>query len=157
MITQAEADALIQIPKKGTRRERFTFPDPGIVLTIPLASMDDRELFLLDVNRGRIRLTKCTFQERYRQVVILVRLDVDGPPHRNPDVPAVPVAYLAPYNGAEVPCPHLHLFVEGYLDKWAVPAPTDRFPNTPDLHATLNDFFAYCNVVERPVVDRALF
>ena len=112
-------------------------------------SEDGRESFLLDVYKGRIRLTKCTYQERYRDMCILVRLDVDGSPHPNPEVASVPMPYLEPYNGQEIQCPHLHIYIEGFNDKWAIPAPIKEFPRTNSLCDTLDDFFCYCNIFYR--------
>jgi hypothetical protein len=40
---------------------------------------------MLDVTRAEIKLTKATYQNRARAAIILLRLDLDGPPHRNPD------------------------------------------------------------------------
>jgi hypothetical protein len=157
MFTQAEANSLIGLPKKAASEVRYAFPGPGKGLAIPLVSMDDRLSFLLDVGRGRIRLSKCTYQHRYEQVTILVRLDVDGPPHINPFVESVPLEYLAAHNGAEVPCPHLHLYVAGFGDRWAIPAPGEMFSATTDLFATFDHFMQYCNVVEPPVIDKVLF
>ncbi len=60
MLTQSEADALIAMPKKKSTDEQYNFPSSGEVLTIPIVSIDERESFLIDVNRkGRIGLTKC--------------------------------------------------------------------------------------------------
>ncbi len=101
-------------------------------------SEDGHELFVFDVNRrGKIKLSKCTYQERYAVVEILVRLDLDGPPHQNPD-------------GAEVPCPHLHVYREGFADKWAVPLPAGVFSDVSNLAVTLLEFFRYCNVRNIP-------
>lgn len=157
MISQGEADLLISMEKRRAEERNYTFPGRGGKLEIPIISLDGREQFLIDVNRGRIRLTKCTYQERHQGAMILVRLDIDGPPHQNPEVEKVPLEYLRAYNGVELSCPHLHLFVEGYLDKWAIPAPADKFPNTGDLYQTLADFFVYCNVIEPPQVIKGLF
>ena len=77
----------------------WLFCAPGDRLSIPLTSQDKREAFLLDVTRAQIKLTKATFQNRVRQAIVLMRLDIDGPPHRNPD-------------GEEIPCPHLHVYRE---------------------------------------------
>ncbi|PIU61358.1 MAG: hypothetical protein COS84_11405 [Armatimonadetes bacterium CG07_land_8_20_14_0_80_40_9] len=127
------------------------------ILTIPIISVDERESFLIDINRrGRIGLTRCTYQERYQGIIILVRLDIDGQPHTNPEVPSVPIPYLAPYNGQTIQCPHLHLYVEGFMDRWAMPIPSDRFPNIRDLYKTLEDFFRYCNIIEPPIIQRRL-
>ena len=59
---------------------------------------------MLDVTRGQIKLTKATYQNRARQVIVLMRLDLDGSTHRNPD-------------DQEIPCPHLHVYREGFGDR----------------------------------------
>ncbi len=51
----------------------------------------------------------------------------------NPEVTSVPISYLAPYNRQTIQCPHLHLYVEGFMDKWAIPIPSDKFPKADDL------------------------
>ena len=122
----------------------WLFCAPGDRLSIPLTSQDKREAFLLDVTRAQIKLTKATFQNRVRQAIVLMRLDIDGPPHRNPD-------------GEEIPCPHLHVYREGFGAKWAVAAPIDRYPNTPDLFATFEAFMSHCNITSAPIVQKGLF
>ena len=102
-ITQAEADALIEMEKRFVEEEDWTFPDAGERIALALTSLDKRENFILDVTRAQIKLTKATYQNRARQAIILMRLDLDGPPHRNPD-------------GSEIPCPHLHTYPEGFGD-----------------------------------------
>ena len=123
MLTQSEADALIAMPKRKADEEIYDFPHGGEYLRILIVSEDGRESFLLDVSRARIRLNKCTFQERYQDVFVLVRLDVDGPPHHNPTVVSVPIALHEPYSGQEIQRPHLHMYVEGFDTRWAIPAP----------------------------------
>jgi hypothetical protein len=61
--------------------------------------------FMLDVTRATIRLTKATYQNRARQAIILMRLDLDGPPHSNPDaLPSIGnYPWLEPYKGKTVP------------------------------------------------------
>lgn len=158
MLTQSEADALIAMQKKKSKDGQYDFPSSGEIFTIPIVSIDERESFLIDVNRkGRIRLTKCTSQERHRGTIILVRLDIDGPPHTNPETTSVPLPYLAPYNSQTIQCPHLHLYTEGFMDRWAIPAPSSIFNKTNDLYETLTDFFRYCNVIEPPIIQRGLF
>lgn len=46
----------------------------------------------------------------------------------------------------------MHLYVEGYMDKWAIPISDDEFPNTKSLFSTLQDFFRYCNVINPPKI-----
>ncbi|MGR3311391.1 MAG: DUF6978 family protein [Candidatus Brocadiales bacterium] len=156
MLTQDKVNALLALKKKTIKKGIYDFPQGGKHLTIPIISLDEREAFLLDVNRRSIRLTKCTYQERYQGPFILVRLDVDGPPHPNPEVEVVPLPYLAVYNGITLLGPHLHIYVEGFMDKWAIPAPEDTFSRTHDLYDTLFDFFNYCNIVEPPIIQKSV-
>jgi len=143
-LTQFEADALIAMPKYRVNDERWDYPGLGGAISIPLMSVDKRENFLLDIRRSRIDLLKGTYQSRTRQVIILVRLDFGGSSHQNPD-------------GEEVPSPHLHLYREGFGDKWAVPVPVKAFLNLSDLWQTLNDFMNFCNIIKPPIIDRGLF
>jgi hypothetical protein len=143
-LTQAEADALIEMEKHRVDESEWRFPSPGEKLAIPLTSADKRESFMLDVTRGQIKLTKATYQNRARQVIVLMRLDLDGPPHRNPD-------------DREIPCPHLHVYRAGFGDRWAVPAPTDVYPETSDLFASFEAFMRHCKITQPPRIQMGLF
>jgi hypothetical protein len=143
-LPQAEADALIAMEKKRADETEWSFPNPGERISIPLTSSDKRENFMLDVTRAQIKLTKATYQNRARQAIVLMRLDLDGPPHRNPD-------------GIEIPCPHLHIYHEGYGDKWAMPAPIDKYPKTTDLFSTFEAFMKHCNIADPPKIQKGLF
>jgi len=142
-ITQNEADTLLAMGKYYMEAKRLVFPDLGGALRLLLHSKDQHEVFNLDITRGRVLLSKNTFQMRTRKAIILARLDLDGPPHRNPD-------------GEELPCPHLHLFREGWGDKWAFPLP-DIFHNAVDCFQILDAFMDYCNIIEKPIITRGLF
>jgi len=143
-LTQAEADALMAMPKHRQNDDWWDYPGLGGSIAIPLISPDKRENFLLDISRGRIDLSKGKYQNRARQVIILARLDFGGAPHRNPD-------------GKEIPCPHLHIYREGFGHKWAIPLPNAHFPSTTDLWQTLQDFMQFCNVVKPPAIQKGLF
>ena len=84
-LTQADADALLAMEKHRADDSIHDYPGMGGALRIPLQSPDKRELFMLDITRSGIKLTKGTYQNRARGVVILARLDFGGAPHRNPD------------------------------------------------------------------------
>lgn len=157
MLTQSEADNLMMMEKKKKGDTNFDFPWSGESLTMTIVSLDEKESFLLDINRARIKLSKCTYQERHQSIIVLTRLDVNGPPHTNPSVSNVPLAILKSVNGETIECPHLHVYVAGFMDKWAIPAPPDSFSNTRDLYTTLEEFFRYCNIIEPPTVQRGLF
>jgi hypothetical protein len=143
-ISQAEADALIEMEKHRVDDKRWTFPAPGERLAIPLTSLDKRENFVLDITRGQLKLTKASYQNRVRQAIILLRLDIDGPAHRNP-------------NDEEIPCPHLHVYREGYGDKWAEPIPAHLYPDTKSLFLIFEAFMGHCNITLRPDVEPGLF
>jgi len=142
-LTQSEADALIAMEKHRLDNERYLYPTAGS-LVVPLQSPDKREQFLLDMSRGRIDLVKGKYQTRARQTIVLVRLDFGGAPHRNPD-------------DEEIGSPHLHLYREGYGDKWAYPVPAEHFPRLSDLGGTLDDFMQFCRVTVPPYIERGLF
>ena len=143
-ITQDEADALIAMDKVRVDDTEWVFPIEGRRISVPLISADKRENFTLDITRAQIKLTKATYQNRARQAIILMRLDLDGPPHRNPD-------------GLEIPCPHLHIYKEGYGDRWAYRAPANLYPNTQDLFSAFEAFMRHCNVTDPPQIERGLF
>jgi hypothetical protein len=130
--------------KYRANASRSDFPLGGDSVSLPLESADRREQLLLDLSRGRIDLRKVKMQTRGRQVVVLVRLDLGGAPHRNPD-------------DAEIPAPHLHLYREGYGDQWAIPLPAEHFRDPGDVWTTFEDFLRYCNITRPPHVERGLF
>lgn len=143
-LIQSEAEALLAMEKRRADSTEWEYPGLGGRVTTPLVSVDGREQFFLDLWRARIDLGKGTYQNRGRQVVILARLDFGGPPHRNPD-------------GEEIGSPHLHLFREGFGDKWAFPVPHDSFANLSDPWQTLADFMRFCNITQPPFIQRGLF
>ncbi len=143
-LTQSEADELIAMDKHCVDDKPVDYPGLGGRVTVPVTSRNRRENFLLDVTRGRIDLLRGKYQNRARQVVILVRLDFGGAPHRNPD-------------DAVIACPHLHVYRAGFGDKWAEPVPREAFPNPDDLWQTLHDFMRYCNITRPPLFERGLF
>lgn len=144
MPNQREADFLLALEKYDFSGEQFRFPYQGGSLRLSLHSSDKKETFNLDVTRGYIALEKITFQTRARKTVVLVRLDIDGPPHRNPD-------------GEEIECPHIHLYREGYGDKWAYPLPNELKSVLDNPYDLLDKFMDYCHIVGKPIIQRELF
>lgn len=143
-LSQNEANRLLQLPKRKLDNQKWDYPSFGGKISIPLTSDDKHEEFILDISKGRIDLLRGKHQNRARQVIILARIDFGGPPHRNPD-------------GMEIPCPHIHLYKEGFGDKWAYPIPANKFPNIDDPSLTIDDFMDYCNIVEKPIIQMGLY
>jgi hypothetical protein len=142
-IPQSQADALIAMEKHRADDNKWVFPDQGLI-SVPLVSKDKRENFLLDIRHARIDLAKVMYQNRARQVIILIRLDLGEKTHRNPD-------------GQIVGAPHIHLYREGYADKWAFTLPAGLFQNIGDKWQSLQDFMNYCNISQPPFIERNLF
>ena len=141
-LSQAEADALLRMEKYRIDSTAHAFPDLGGHIQIVLQSQNQRESFSLDISRRRIALTT-KYQNRGRQSVVLARLDFNSP-HRNPD-------------DSEVGIPHLHIYKEGFGDKWAYEVPADMLKNPSDPWQVLLDFMSYCSVVDTPNISRGLF
>lgn len=139
MLTQAEADQFMAVAKHFVRPPAAITIPPGADDTYELADTTDREKFLLDVWRGTIRLSKLRFQNRVRTAIVLARLDVDGAPHTNPD-------------GEQLSGTHLHLFKEGYDDKWAFPVDVSQFTMLDDPGTTFQEFCAFCKIETPPPV-----
>jgi len=137
ILPRGDADALFATEKHRIDEHCHIFPTSGQGITIPLVSLDGREDFLLDIFRGKIDLGKARYQNRARSVVVLARLCLKGP-HTNPD-------------GGRVSAPHLHLYREGYVDKWATLLP-GAFPNPADLMLTLQEFMRFCNITRPPAI-----
>lgn len=144
MLTQQRATKLLGMVKELVEKTLIQFPVAGENLQLEAKSEDARESFVFDVNRrGRIKVTKCTYQERYAFVEILLRLDIDGPPHQNPD-------------GEIIPCPHLHVYRQGFADKWAIPLPA-QFTDPSNLVKTLHEFLRFCRVSHIPDIQQRAF
>ena len=144
-ILQNEIDYLIAVEKHRVDNNKiWEFPSFGGGINIPLISDDRKENFILDIHKAKINLRRSTFQNRARECIILLRLDIDGSKHVNPD-------------GEELNQTHLHIYKENYGDKWAIPVPADKFSNLSDLYLTLTEFMVYCNIVTPPFIVKDLF
>ncbi len=132
MITQSEADVLLEMRKTFISTQAISIPE-GSYQNPELLGHDNREKFKMDLRRNSYRLTKVTYQTRTRVAIILVRLDIDGSPHTNPD-------------GAKMDGNHIHVYREGYEDKWAYPVPGDKFQNFDGIEGAFYEFCKYCNI-----------
>ena len=57
----------------------------------------------------------------------------------------------------EIACPHVHLYREGFGDRWAFPISPEVFTQPTDHWQTLVDFMRFCNITRPPEFDRGLF
>lgn len=144
MLKQDVVDKLLAVAKNLAEMNNIPFPSLGSALMLDAVDFEEREAFKVDANRkGKKKIEKCTYQLRYEQTEILLRLDIAGPPHDNPD-------------GETVHCPHLHIYREGCGTGWAIPIPPDDFPTPADIVDTLRDFLRYCKIAEIPSIQRPI-
>ncbi len=146
-LSQAEADVLLQMPKEFVDAAPLEFSNSQPSrYERELRSVDRRESFLFDFERGNRNRARLKYQTRGRKVLILARLDLGGPAHRNPpNSPHLP--------GVRLACPHFHRYIEGFEDKVAY-NPAD-VPGLVIRDLTngvfcLEDFLRYCVVQAVP-------
>ena len=142
-LTQNEIEYLLNLEKNYVGTQKFKYPILGGKLNIQLSSSDKNEEFILDITRSHISLSKNTFQNRAQGSIILLRLDLDSAPHRNPD-------------GEMVTGNHLHIYKEGYGDKFAYSLPED-FDKCSDVKDFLEQFMDYCHINNKPIIEEDLF
>ena len=143
-LTQSEADALMAMDKYCVDNKLWNYPPQGNKVSIPLKSADGQERFFLDINRTSREALKVIYQNRARTIEILFRLCIRDRPHRNPD-------------GEEIGSPHLHIYREGYGDRWAVPIPSAHFDtDTTDTGRMFYDFMRRCNIAQPPNIRMVL-
>lgn len=109
----------------------------GENISYDLISNDNTRKFKLDIDRrnGRISLNKLKIQNRTDNIC-LIRIDIDSPPHINPD------GFITSRN-------HIHLYKEGYGLKWAVDLKNFHsiyFKNISIFNSLFIDFCSYCNI-----------
>jgi len=136
-LMQSEVDTLLKMEKKFVYPKLLSLGNIAMDESHDLISLDGREKFILDIWRSGINLAKYTFNNRSRMIYRLVRVDIGGSPHRNPD-------------HTKVLCPHIHIYKEGYDDKWAYPLSDYAFRTPNDIMVVLEDFAKFCKIIELP-------
>ena len=143
-MSQQEADRLLGLEKHRVSDEPILFPLPRRRAFAKLLSVDGTEEFILEMYFGDVDFPRFSIQLRARQSVILVRLELDGPVHENPDELLIPT-------------PHLHLYREGEGVSWAFAVPADKFTNLSDRWVLWKDFVRFCNITIPPRIQRDMF
>lgn len=141
MITDIEAERLLRLLKELVVNRPIAFPPLKAFVTLEAVAPGTNEQFQIDIVRKTLHVRKCTYQTRHKKSVPLLRVDIGGPPHTNPD-------------GVEIPCPHIHVYKENYEDKWAYPLHMHMNTDPDDLVQVLIDFLEYNNVTNPPNVIR---
>lgn len=143
-ITQAEYDFLMRQDKSFDDLISPVQLGPAPLQWIrQINSMTSKEVFLLDFYRGSFELSKYTINERYRQTIIMLRFDNCGR-HTNPD-------------GVFFEGPHVHLYREGYNDKFAFPVSEVNVSNTDTMEQVFKKIMHFCNIKKLPTIEVSLF
>src|SRR3990167_3574888 len=95
LLTQDEFNSLLAMEKLAAENVTYKYPDLGGTVSVPLESLSREERFSVDIGRSYIKVSKVSYHKRVRASIGMIRVDLNGAPHRNP-------------NGVEVPCPHIH-------------------------------------------------
>lgn len=111
--------------------------------TREIKATKSKNIYQLDFYRGSFELTRFTYNKRFRQSVILLRYDSGGR-HTNPD-------------GISFDGPHIHLFREGFNDKFAYPVTDLKIDDNHTIDEVLDKLLQFCNVTKRPVVEIPMF
>tara|TARA_R110002124_G_scaffold56746_2_gene159775 strand:- start:146 stop:583 length:438 start_codon:yes stop_codon:yes gene_type:complete len=111
--------------------------------TREIKAINSKNIYLLDFYRGSFELTRYTYNKRYRQSLILLRYDSRGR-HTNPD-------------GVTFDGPHVHIFREGFNDKFAYPISDLNIEDTNSIDEVLDKLLQFCNVIKRPVINIPMF
>lgn len=141
VLTQPRADAYLAARKIKATETAFHLTSTILKpVSVPLiAPAIAGESFSLDVTQKRIVLKlKCQLRST-THAVILARLDFASP-HRNPD-------------GMSVGVPHLHVYREGYGDRFAYEVPPGMLKNPDDPLHVLLDFLTTYNIERNGIVD----
>lgn len=107
MLTTAEFENLKGMPKVFKEQTAIMLGPAPIRWSREIVSNEFKQIFLLDYRRGSIELSKFTYNKRYHSNIVLSRYDSEGR-HTNPD-------------GEMFDGPHVHIYKEGYEDKFAYP------------------------------------
>lgn len=135
IMTQEEAEELINILKE-LYTKCLKIPFPSQTLEYECKAVSEKSLFLINVYRSGRNNKKCTFQARTKgKNEVLMRLDVNPSPHRNPDNTMI-------YGS------HLHIFKEGYGMTYAFPFDVEDDNLTSNFIQFLNHFNVIHDTIE---------
>ena len=143
-IAQAEYEFLMQQDKEFEDLIHPIQLGPApLQWTKKINSTKTKEVFLFDFYRGSVELSKYTFNKRYRQTVILLRYD-NGGRHTNPD-------------GVLFEGPHVHLYREGYNDKFAFQVSEVGINTSDSMEEVLKKIMQFCNIKRFPSIEISMF
>lgn len=146
-LTQVEYSYYMGLEKQFKEPDELVLGPAPIHWKRDLLATTTKDSFILHFRRGSIELKKFTYNKTIRTCVVLLRYDAMGR-HTNP-----PEADGKTFDG-----PHVHLYREGFDDKWAFPVTeiglSDNPP--PTMEDVFNKIASFCNIVGCPHIQSSL-
>ncbi len=140
MLTQEEADEMIRLRKVFTDKRPLIVNRPYNEKRELKSERQPQETFYLHITQTAIDFGNYSTVVRNFQIP-LVRACIDpDKKHPNPD-------------GTLIEGVHLHVYREGYLDRYAIPLPRSQFPDISIAHF-IRDFLIYCNIEDVKINDQ---
>lgn len=139
---------LIYEPKEFSTVDAY-FPGMGQSVALEGTGQNTGFSYIVDINRKQCTLSRITYQNRVFTSVILLRLDLDSKPHRNPG------------NADSIGGHHLHIYKDGFEDSWAYEFDDPRLKGfapgfdfsrlkTTNKETLFYAFSELCNFVNKP-------
>jgi len=141
-LTNSEYNQLRTIEKEFKDNTQLIVGPSPIHWSRDILSKDRSEQFILDCYRGSFEVKKFTYNKRYRQSIVIARLDSMGR-HTNPD-------------DSVVVGPHVHLYTEGFGDKFAYPISSINLSDPFTIEEGLLSLLTYFNVTNIPSIQTAV-
>jgi hypothetical protein len=142
MLTQSEYTVLMSQHKVFEDSEIIYLGPAPARWTRLLKSLVGSEVFRLDFHRGRLEL-RYTYNLRRNLATVLFRYDHEGI-HTNPD-------------GVRFSGPHIHLYTEGYDDKFAFSVSQIGVLPTDNISEVLVKVANFCNIINVPTIQVPAF
>ena len=138
ILTQQEADRLIEMLKKTVREMVLKFPEAKGKLEFNVIGKRRRDEFVINIERKGINYQSCSAQGRIKaDDTILLRLDVNpNTVHKNPET------------GEIIEGTHLHIYSEEFGTEMAIPFDM----KDKKLHETCMVFFEKFHIIEPPTI-----
>ncbi|CUU67916.1 Uncharacterised protein [Campylobacter hyointestinalis subsp. hyointestinalis] len=113
----------------------------------------DKTSFILDISKSGIKIGKCKFQHRINKIDIIARIDFNSN-HTNPEFKTSKAPnniYLSKlmqkYSLSKlVNTHHMHIFIDGYADKWAFPIIEYELEEHSGIMPQIEQFCDFCNI-----------
>lgn len=125
MLTREEVLELIRTPKIPEKGSELIFQQNILKNVYALKSaIDDSIKFKVDLSQHKQIALKLSCHHRDGSNIGLIRVDYNGPRHRNPETITTDIPHiLHTYAGYEIPPreSHIHIYVEGAKLDWAIP------------------------------------